>query len=111
MTFAVRKFWGIKDDDIIFPASFIIRTQNIENVCHGVHVLAPIKAIAQYIVFGDLQGVGTGLVTLEQLLGSGGYAQLQHPARYLSGMLFLERKLSARSDLLDVIASAKGHRP
>lgn len=60
-------------------------------------------------VFGGLQGVGTGLATLEQLLGSGGYAQLQHPARYLSGMLFLERKLSARDDLLEVIHSRLKH--
>lgn len=60
-------------------------------------------------VFGGIDGVGSGLVTLDQLLGSGGYAQLQQPARYLSGMLFLERKLAARDDLLEIIHSRLKH--
>lgn len=60
-------------------------------------------------VFGGLPGVGSGLQTLEQLLGNGGYKQLQNPARYLSGILFLERKLAARQDLLEIIRSRLEH--
>lgn len=60
-------------------------------------------------VFGGLAGVGSGLATLEQMLQNGGYAKLQQPARYLSGMLFLERKLSTNPDLLEVIHSRLQH--
>ena len=60
-------------------------------------------------VFGGVEGVGSGLAALEQLLQNGGYARLQQPARYLSGMLFLERKLAARPDLLEVIHSRLNH--
>lgn len=60
-------------------------------------------------VFGGLQGVGSGLATLDQLLGNSGYTQLQHPARYLSGLLFLERKVAARPDVLEVIHSRLKH--
>jgi high frequency lysogenization protein len=60
-------------------------------------------------VFGSLEGVGNGLVALNNLLQNGGYNRMQQQARYLSGMLFLERKLSARSDLLEVIHSRLKH--
>jgi high frequency lysogenization protein len=60
-------------------------------------------------VFHGVEGVGSGLATLDQLLQNGGYARLQQQARYLSGMLFLERKLSARADLLDIIHSRLQH--
>jgi high frequency lysogenization protein len=62
-------------------------------------------------VFGGLPGVGYGLAALEQLLTPAQYsqAQVQAPARYLSGMLFLERQLASREDLLEVIHSRLKH--
>ncbi len=76
---------------------------------------ASIKSLFQFdpesteAVFGGLEGVGNGLVSLNNLLQNGGYNRMQQQARYLSGMLFLERKLSARNDLLEVIHSRLKH--
>ncbi len=76
---------------------------------------ASIKSLFQFdpesteAVFGGLEGVGNGLVSLNNLLQNGGYNRMQQQARYLSGMLFLERKLSGRSDLLEVIHSRLKH--
>jgi high frequency lysogenization protein len=62
-------------------------------------------------VFGGLPAIGYGMAALEQLLTPSQYSQVQvqAPARYLSGMLFLERQLSSREDLLDVIHSRLKH--
>lgn len=60
-------------------------------------------------VFGGLQGVSYGMAALETLLTPSQYAQIQAPARYLSGILFLERQLSTREDLLEVIHSRLQH--
>lgn len=76
---------------------------------------ASIKSLFQFdpesteAVFGGLEGVGNGLVALSNLLQNGGYSRMQQQARYLSGMLFLERKLAARGDLLEVIHSRLKH--
>jgi high frequency lysogenization protein len=60
-------------------------------------------------VFGGLQGVGLGLSTLQGILTPASYAQLQMPARYLSGMIFLERKLANNPDMMKVIHSRLEH--
>lgn len=60
-------------------------------------------------VFGGVAGVGDGLAALESILTPGNYTQLQVPARYLSGILYLERKLSSREDLLKIIHSRLQH--
>jgi high frequency lysogenization protein len=76
---------------------------------------ASVKSLFQFdpesteAVFGGLDGVGNGLTALNSLLQNGGYSRMQQQARYLSGMLFLERKVSARSDLLEVIHSRLEH--
>lgn len=76
---------------------------------------ASIKSLFQFdpesteAVFGGLEGVGNGLTALNSLLQTGGYSRMQQQARYLSGMLFLERKLSSRGDLLEVIHSRLKH--
>jgi high frequency lysogenization protein len=76
---------------------------------------ASVKSLFQFdpesteAVFGGLDGVGNGLSALNSLLQNGGYSRMQQQARYLSGMLFLERKVSARSDLLEVIHSRLEH--
>jgi high frequency lysogenization protein len=60
-------------------------------------------------VFGGLSGVGNGLAALEDILTPNNFAQAQVPARYMSGMLYLERQLAEREDLLSVIHSRLQH--
>ena len=60
-------------------------------------------------VFGGVQGVGLGLGTLQGILTPANYAGLQMPARYLTGMIFLERKLSRNDEMKDIIHSRLEH--
>ena len=89
----------------------IARTGDTDNDAYQVSIgsLFEFDPPSTESVFGDVKGVGVGLATLQSILTPSNYAQQQMPARYLSGMIFLERKLSGNTDMMDVIHSRLEH--
>lgn len=60
-------------------------------------------------VYGSLDQLKPGLESLRDLLGQPGDSSAQAMARYLSGLLYLERKLSSQPDVLTIIRNRLEH--
>lgn len=60
-------------------------------------------------VFGGINGVRTGIAALSDLLGRNLTPHQQDQLRYVMGMLYLERKLAGRADLLEIIRQRLEH--
>lgn len=60
-------------------------------------------------VFGSLESLSYGLDALDELFSQPGNDSIQSMARYISGILYLERKLATQPEVLDIIRSRLDH--
>lgn len=60
-------------------------------------------------VYGGIHGVDLGLRILSDILGGNTMAEYKAAIRYALGLLYLQKKLSANSELMDIIHSRLQH--
>ena len=79
-----------------------LSNSDLHNVVHSLFLQTPEKTLD---VYGSLKTLEAGLTMLSNALKRNASAQQNDVIRYSMGIMHLQKKLSKRSDMLDVISS------